>query len=444
MAMTISERCEWGTVDALLPKADRERYAKLSCEARDSTNTNAWWLADPMYTEPGNERRSEHFSRLVRIALHKALTGDERWDLREQKGGDAIQTMLLRYGWPTVTFYGGLDVDASHDRWLRDDAAPPYTVPEYTMDRVATLPSFEAMRDPLTVQDSDFVLNAPFNREPDQWWPTEHFRPRAGVITTIPQGQTALFRRDSATLFAVATKLTAREFANRPLELVEAILVLSPFPDSVQLVSTQAGSLGRSLLMQGSIPSGAAIAGIELPGKKGVRPAARSRFGIVSPPTLASMKDEDRAVSEPVLFDPSTLDAAGTSQVDHIFDVMHSSTLLQGVKRVGVYWESYGFEWGDSVDVSVQVERVTRAQGLRRIGMALRVVDDPNGTVTARWTEPEPGRSSASVRGLRPILSRQIVLNIANFADGTYRLRVAMRAKNRTDVFGDRVFRVLR
>jgi len=204
------------------------------------------------------------------------------------------------------------------------------------------------------------------------------------------------------------------------------------------------GSLGQGVLMQGSIPSGAAIAGIEVPGKRGARPSARSRVGIVSPPTLASMSMEDRAVSEPILFDPAALDEAGTNRVDNIFDVMHASTLLEGVKRLGIYWESYGFARGDTVDVSVRIERVTRISGFRRIGMALRVVDDPTGTITVRWREPDPGRSSASLNGVRPILSRQVVLNIANFADGTYRVRVAMQAKDRPEVFGDRVFRVLR
>lgn len=87
---------------------------------------------------------------------------------------------------------------------------------------------------------------------------------------------------------------------------------------------------------------------------------------------------------------------------------------VRDAKQVGVYWESDGFRQGDTVEVSVQIERVNQLSKVRRIGMAFRVSMDPNFTVTARWTEPQPGRSSQSIPGTIPILARHITRTSAN------------------------------
>ena len=443
-AMSDSARCEWTSIQLLLSRDARAQYEKLTCVQRDSVNRAAWWLGDPMYTEPGNERRAEHFARVVRTQLNFVLNRNERWDLRDARGGDAIRVVYLRYGWPSATIYGGPSVDASHDGWLAAYATPPYSAPEYSTDRVSTLPTLEAMQSPLTVQDSDFVLTTPRGSPLSLWWPSEHFRRPLGVIVTFEQGQTALFRRDDAVLFAVAARVTAPELSVRDGQRVITSLVVSPQPDSVQVVNTQVTALGRGVLLRGFIPSGAAIAGVEMQADRTSRMAARSRFGIVAPQTLLAMRPGETAVSEPVLFDAAGLDATAQSEMTNPFDYMYDGVQLTKPNRIGVFWESYGFRPGDTVSVSLRLERVTPTGKLRRIGVAIGVSSDPNGAVTASWTEPQPGRAATLIRGVLPILSRHIALDVHTLQPGTWRLRVAMHRPRESEVFADRLFEVRR
>jgi len=387
-AMTDSIRCRWTSAQDILPRESRLKYQDIPCAQRDSINRNIWWLADPMFSEAGNERRVEHFARLVRTELHFSNTLNDRWNLRDRNGGDAIRIMYLRYGWPTSFAYGGPATDQSHSEWLKGVATPPCSAPEYSMDRISTLPSWDAIIDPITVQDSDFVLTAPSNIDPSAWWPSEHFRRARGTIASLAPGQPALLRRDSSVLFAVATRLQSPELSSRLGQVVPTSLIVSPRPDSVQLVTSQLSSLGRTALLQGFIPGGAALAGVEINVERGQKLAARSRFGIVAPPTLREMRRSEVAVSGPVLFDAAALEGVGVSEMGNIVDAMYPSTVLEGAKQVGVYWESYGFRKDDTVDVSVQIERVNEVSRLRRIAMAFRVTTDPNFTVIAHANTP--------------------------------------------------------
>ena len=442
-AMPDSVRCRWSSVQQLLPRDAYDKYEQLSCAQRDSVNRMAYWLGDAMWSEPGNERRAEQLARVVRTGLTFALKRNERWDLRDRNGGDAIRVMFLRYGWPTVTAYGGTLTDQSHDSWLGVYATPPYSAPEYSRDRISTLPAYDAMLDPMTVQDSDFVLAAP-KGDIMAWWPTEHFRRKRGIVTSLAQGQTALLRRDGGALFAVATKLSAPELESQYGQRVTASLVLSPRPDSVSIVSTQLAALGGGVLLRAVIAKGATLAGVEVQTTRGTPIAARSRFGVVAPGALTHMQARETAVSEPILFDPQGLDLAGQSDLSNPFDFMYYGLQFANPQRLGVFWESYGFVPGDSVTVTLRLERVTPVGRFRRIGMAMRVAADPNGAVTASWTEPQPGRTATRIAGSRPVLARHITLDVSTLQSGSWRLRVAMHRPRETEVFADRLFEVRR
>lgn len=99
---------------------------------------------------------------------------------------------------------------------------------------------------------------------------------------------------------------------------------------------------------------------------------------------------------------------------------------------------------GDSVTVTVRLQRVTPVGRFRRIVMAMRVTADPNGAVTASWTEPQPGRSAVRIAGSIPVLARHITLDISTLQAGSWRLRVAMHRPRDVEVFADRLFEVRR
>jgi hypothetical protein len=95
--MPAAERCRWTDISLLLTDTDRDRYAKLSCGTpeRDAFEQRFWQLADPSYVIPGNDRRTEHFSRVLLATL--SATSQNTYGL---PWGDDLRELLIRYGTP--------------------------------------------------------------------------------------------------------------------------------------------------------------------------------------------------------------------------------------------------------------------------------------------------------------------------------------------------------
>ncbi|HXL87297.1 MAG TPA: hypothetical protein VN927_08790, partial [Gemmatimonadaceae bacterium] len=87
-------RCHWLNLSPLLDDDLRDAYRKMSCAQREAADARIWWVADPLFMTPGNERRTEHFSRVLHTALQQdaANTYGSRW------GGDLAE-LTLRFGW---------------------------------------------------------------------------------------------------------------------------------------------------------------------------------------------------------------------------------------------------------------------------------------------------------------------------------------------------------
>jgi hypothetical protein len=68
-AMPTPMRCHWLNLAPLLDDDIRGTYRKMTCPRREAIDARIWWVADPLYMIPGNERRTEHFSRVLHTAL---------------------------------------------------------------------------------------------------------------------------------------------------------------------------------------------------------------------------------------------------------------------------------------------------------------------------------------------------------------------------------------
>ena len=68
-SMPDSTRCHWLNLAPLLDDDLRDDYKKLTCSQREVADARIWWVADPLYMTPGNERRTEHYSRVLYTAL---------------------------------------------------------------------------------------------------------------------------------------------------------------------------------------------------------------------------------------------------------------------------------------------------------------------------------------------------------------------------------------
>jgi len=69
--MPADERCRWGDLSPLLEGELAERYRRLDCDARAAFEARWWWLAQPLYSHAGNDRRTEHFARVVMVRIQE-------------------------------------------------------------------------------------------------------------------------------------------------------------------------------------------------------------------------------------------------------------------------------------------------------------------------------------------------------------------------------------
>src|SRR5207244_3545872 len=71
------------------------RYRSLGCADREALAARLWWLAQPLLSVAGNDRRAEHFARVTMTRLMRdartAYGIPWSWDLDE---------LTLRYAWP--------------------------------------------------------------------------------------------------------------------------------------------------------------------------------------------------------------------------------------------------------------------------------------------------------------------------------------------------------
>lgn len=181
------QRCAWTDIGALLDRNARERYDAMSCVERASLNARLWWLADPLFMEPGNERRAEHFARKVTLQLLAEPAEDRRFPLHRDAGGESVTEGFVRYGWPTQTYWGGIAVDRGHDQWMvknRAQRAPPYVVPEYSRNRLHTTPRPTTLDAPFDASADDWQLDG--LPDDSDWWPVEHFARDLGRSSSFP------------------------------------------------------------------------------------------------------------------------------------------------------------------------------------------------------------------------------------------------------------------
>lgn len=423
--MEAAERCRWTDVAPLLERELRDEYDAMPCAGRAAFDEAFWMLADPLYVEPGNERRAEHFARRMTVAVRAPLGQDERQHWATRRGGDAVAEGLVRYGWPSHVFWYGHFEDTEHDGWLRfrnADTARPYVVREYSRGRLHTVPLPRALRAPLEARADDWALNGP--RDQYHWWPVEHFARDAGGIVQLPQGQRVQLRRWDATRYVWALDLDAEALGRRSGDTVAATLFEARAPGEVAAVGAFIGSIGVPLVLDAPFAEGRALVALELPGDSS-RPAARTRFGVAIEPGLRAL-GEARALSGVMFFAPLE-DSRALLGADAAARRMYGTTTLARPRRVGIYWEAYGFAASDTVDIELRVSREERPGVLERVGGLLRLGREDGGDVGVRWREaPAANRAIVFREGSVPVEARSTVLEMSRLPRGRYRIEVVM------------------
>ena len=447
-AMTVQQRCEWDDILALLPREERARYGKESCLRRDGINKRYWWLSDPLYSEPGNERQVIDDTRKMMAIIRSDEVRDERFDWQTRNGGDAMTELVLRYGWPSYVGWGGPGEDDLHGSYLemnRSRPRPPYTTFEYTHGRIHTAPSWEVMNNPFSATVASWSLNEPRDSSDVIWWPEELFA-RARPLLQLFDGQTAMFRRRDSILIASAHDISAAQLDSLG-GATQATLVTTFAPGQRHTVDQRAlrddrTASGRTAMVRGFVSdSTSMIASMEIRGVGDHSADARTRFAITPPTALRSLQPGEIALSDPILTRaPINGDDVGAQGAALIDEMLGSTALGRGTRRVGVYWESYGFRTEDSVRVAVRIDRHNDGGFLKRFAVALSLVQDPSYHLEISWKEPDVAHRVRTFEEF--IQSRAVVLDVSSLVPGAYELTVSVAKRTGETVLSSRTFSI--
>jgi hypothetical protein len=443
-------RSRWEDIEYLLPAAGRKAYTKLLPAARDSLNAIAWWLADPLFLEDGNDRLAEQMLRRFLVELYDNQTTLWR-DWRKYYQGPIYVESVLRYGWPPGPFSQCSSAMNSFGwpiPFRRFDTRALFlgcpTGPlVYPGPQFHTMPHWHAITNPLQAVASDWDV-APARDVGDywdrSWWATEFYVRRAGPLVPVDY-QVAMLRRQTAPLFVGAMQWDSAGYTFRPAPRMIAAAIFMTGPTSPRLgVRDTNGTLSRRV-MTATLTPGRALLSLEMVPVGGIGAAGQSRFAVTAPRPLEDLKPGELSLSDPVL-----VSAAPGQEEPRDFrgalGRMLATTTLRNPDRVGVYWELYGLGDGDTVTVSVKLLRKPDANSTQRRNMLGigRAVGD---SLMVSWREPRRGDPAPTVVGGVTIRPRGVVLNVSQLNAGGYTMDVTVQ-RDSTSAMGRRELAIVR
>lgn len=387
-AMPDSVRCLWNDVSPLLDSELRSRYRSHGCEQRDSLEGRIWWLADPLYMVPGNDRLTEHYARraLDRILERSELPWGVYWstDVRE---------VLIRYGWPT----GWERVAFRRGRPALDQGIISHHPPQ----SAHFLPPANVLDDPVGSKQSDWPI--------DPLLPRSRYAPRYASKFDSPLHQIASFRRgDSAIVVAAYEWNPSEEDAAGP---IDAALVLAANEQAKPVISTQLdGGAGSARgVLRARIRAVPMLLSLETLARN-LNRAGRTRYGI-QPPHLPA---RGLGVSDVLLIeaDPNPL----PQSLDQAIPLARSSTQIRRGDDLEIFWETYGTEIDtDSLSVSITIMKEGRSF-LRTIAESIGLSGKRGPDVVMTWQQLKDQSTF--------ILPHALSIELPEVSTGTYTLRL--------------------
>lgn len=395
-AMPSEERCAWEDITEILPARARGDYKKLGCEERRAWSEPVWWLADPLWSKPGNDRRTEHYARHVRSRLER----ESRTPYRMSWGEDT-HDLIVRYGWP--------------DRWSREQGS--------------TL-------DPSAIRVIGHEPHPSFDFLPHDDGIETPFRPRPATF--------AYRDRDALSRYAPAYARAVRPIDAQITRFFrgDSILVVAAFPlpvgDSMFAASTSAGALAISTgapwaparLVPLSIANGRGVGMVSLIADSAVASVEltdSARFGVAR---ARGAVNAARAEIGVLLYEAPRPD---DGSLDEVLPRALGALEVSRRERLGMYWESDAPAASDSVTYVLTVFPRS-ASWLTRLARTMRLADAA-APVHLRFTEPASG-------GQR--LSRAVGVDLSHLPPGEYAVRLRVEVEGSTVGEATRPLRVRR
>ena len=375
-------RCYWTNLSPLLDDDIRGTYRKMTCARRHLLNARIWWVADPLYMTAGNERRTEHFSRVMHTALQREAvnTWGTSW------GGDLAE-LILRFGWaekwtqqPSPSMYPGVPAQITgHER----EPGFHFFLTQRPPDSLAQ------------IVDSLFDIH--------QFPPREHYSPFYTRAFVKLDAQVARFRRgDSTRVIAAYDVRTDTIFGRRKF----GAMLIAMADEATTPSRTEVAESPAKNVLTLMTPWKSQLIGVELLAEDSAG-AARWRSGFAEIPL-----DSGRiSVSDLLFVDGSP---SLPADLDDAIAHAHGGTKFRRDTRIGLFWELYGTTPADSaLPISLTITPINEGV-LRRAFRALRIAPKMS-PLNIRWQE----------NGASGVLSaRSVLLDLSLVPAGRYAVKL--------------------
>jgi len=346
--MPAEERARWTDVTELLSSEDQRTYRRAGEGEQATWARRLWWLADPLWSEAGNDRLTEHYTRWTLHLIRRDARQVDRMRWR-----DDTREAVVRYGWFTSwkrfepLFYG-------HSGELLVSYSEPRT-----WEWLAPL---SAAREPRSLKGREWPL------EEDAHTPTRYAPEYATRVLPLPH-QVAVFPRGGRAVLVAGYALPADSLPVHPR--IRASAVAMPDPDGARAVSPWQPTAASGALML-ELPWRNAVVSVEV---------REDSTGLLARQRQAVSWDDRARVSDLLLLAHPD---ARPEDLDEAARLARGSTDVRPGERIGVFWEMYGLPADDSVTVRVgllgerpgwarrQLESLGIARGSRPVRLGWR------------------------------------------------------------------------
>ncbi len=377
-------RCEFKNISLLIDGDLSKAYRQGDCDRRTAIEKRLWWLADPMYSIPGNDRRTEHLSRQVMDVIYSdsKLANGNRW------GPDAAEIML-RYGFYVF--------------WTREPPPPGSnrSLPAIT-DHQAT-PSFHFM--PVVAELDSLETLGGIKWNMDAFRVRERYAPKYAKAYIAMDPQILRFIRGDSSLLVSAFDVSGDTAFTQPH--VRAAFVASALERTVPDVAIRPAALRHDTISLKTGP-GWHMAGIEILSPDS-QVLARSR----TPVRIPIVNHALVSLSDILIFES---DGRLADALPDAMARMVTANRVDGDRKVGLYWEIYDLNTtSESLPVALTLTR-QRGSALERMRENLGI-SQKSTPISIQWSEPKSNVAMAP---------RSILLDVSLVPKGKYDLRIAL------------------
>jgi hypothetical protein len=396
--MLARDQCAWHDVSMLLDDDARQQYRRYQCgdPQKRAFEDRIWFLGRTLYAMPGNDTRTEWYSRLTMAQMLQDAPSQYQFGFDDDE-----RELMLRFGWERA--------------WANssDGITGEEQMPAYRM-----IPAGFVINEPSLSDSANWRLQLP---------PVlARYGPVYAKVLKPLEHQKAVFHRgDSALVVLAYDSRTVPELAGTP---ISASLVVTPGTVAVGYGKTinNAPPVGMIIAMA---PWGPLLMSAEVsaPDHHAV---ARARYGVRPPFSVGTrVTISDLLFYKPYGKFPAVVEDAAPQAVP--------TERLRADEKLGVYWESYGTDPnGEKMNVSLTVVKEVEEGGfLRRKAEALKL--------TRVATPVSVAVEDMSARGAS-VSPRAIELDISTLKKGAYIVQLeitvagqyTVRAEHRIEIIG--------